>query len=50
MYATVAHGLIKDIQAFIDTYNRRKYTLTRAPLGCSAERAPLGGGQILPPV
>ena len=24
-------------------------TLTRAPLGYSAERAPLGGGQILPP-
>ena len=24
--------------------------LTRAPLGYSAERAPLGGGQILPPL
>ena len=25
------------------------HALTRAPLGYSAERAPLGGGQILPP-
>ena len=27
----------------------RSQLLTRAPLGYSAERAPLGGGQILPP-
>ena len=26
-----------------------QWTLTRAPLGYSAERAPLGGGQIRPP-
>ena len=29
---------------------RQCSTLTRAPLGYSAERAPLGGGQILPPL
>ena len=58
MYFIRNYGIIHPITNFLISlhdnyftiYNRvYKYRLTRAPLGYSAERAPLGGGQILPP-
>ena len=34
---------------FVSSKHKINYFLTRAPLGYSAERAPLGGGRFCPP-